>query len=191
MSKKRLFIAIGLPESLIIELEHLQEQLKPFTRNAKWVRVSGTHLTLKFLGYVDPENIPAIEKSLADIAKGTASVPIRATGCGFFPNARRPNVLWAGVDSPALLPLQQNVEDSMARLGFEKENRLYTPHLTLARFKNARGPLPSSVQETEKFQSKDLGSFTAQSFSIYESILRREGAEYHILHEFFLQKIAK
>jgi RNA 2',3'-cyclic 3'-phosphodiesterase len=105
-------------------------------------------------------------------------------GCGFFPNVRRPSVVWAGVQSEALLPLQQEVENAMDRIGFEKENRAFHPHLTLARLKNTRGSLPFLAKESEKWKSKDLGYFTAQSFVLFESILKRDGAEYHKLKEF-------
>ena len=168
------------------ELELLQKQLKPFARDAKWVNVNGIHLTLKFLGYVDPDRIPEITEALAGAAKHQFAVSIQARGCGFFPNARRPNVLWVGVNALELTPLQQEVEEKMEELGFEKENRAYSPHLTLARFKDNRGLLPLA-KETEKFAEKDFGSFTANSFTLYESILRPQGAEYHNLHDFLLK----
>jgi RNA 2',3'-cyclic 3'-phosphodiesterase len=186
LSKKRLFVAIGLPESVRNELEKLQKQLQPFARDAKWVNVSGIHLTLKFLGYVDPVQIPEITEALSGSVKAQSSVSINARGCGFFPNARRPNVLWVGIDSPELAPLQQNVEEAMAKLGFEKENRAFSPHLTLARFKEHHGHL-ALAKETEKLAGKDFGSFIANSFSLYESILRPQGAQYHILQEFLLK----
>jgi 2'-5' RNA ligase len=183
VSKKRLFVAIGLPEPLRDELENLQKQLQPFARDAKWVNVSGIHLTLKFLGYVDPAQIPEIIEALSDKVKTFSPVMIQARGCGFFPNARRPNVLWVGIDAPEVTPLQQNVEEAMAKLGFEKENRAFSPHLTLARFKDHRGHL-ALAKETEKLAGKDFGSFTANSFSLYESVLRPQGAQYHALQDF-------
>ncbi|MCI0413918.1 RNA 2',3'-cyclic phosphodiesterase [bacterium] len=186
MSKKRLFVAIGLPESIRGELEQLQKQLKPFARDAKWVNISGIHLTLKFLGYVDPAQLTEITDALAIAAKDQSVLSIQASGCGFFPNARRPNVLWVGVSAPELLPLQQNVEEAMSKLGFEKENRAFSPHLTLARFKEHRGHL-LLANETENLAGKDFGGFTANSFSLYESILRPQGAQYHILQDFLLK----
>ena len=63
-------MAIALPDSLTTDLEQLQNQLKPFARDAKWVKVIGIHLTLKFLGYVEPEAISTIQESLTEIAKG-------------------------------------------------------------------------------------------------------------------------
>jgi 2'-5' RNA ligase len=186
LSKKRLFVAIALPEPLTNELEKLQKQLQPFARDAKWVNVSGVHLTLKFLGYVDPAQIPEIIEALSNSIKTFSPVAIQASGCGFFPNARRPNVLWVGVAAQELVPVQQNVEEAMEKLGFEKENRAFSPHLTLARFKDHRGHL-ALAKETEKFAGKNFGNFTANSFSLYESILRPQGAQYHRLHNFLFK----
>ena len=166
----------------------MQERFKRFVRDAKWVNPAGIHLTLKFLGYVKIEQITEIEKLLADVSRNFSPVSVRVQGCGFFPNARRPNVVWAGIQSDALLALQKQVEDALERLGFEKENRAFHPHLTLARLKNTRGPLPSLAEEAQKFSNKDLGHFIAQKFSLYESIMKRDGAEYHNLLEFQLSK---
>jgi RNA 2',3'-cyclic 3'-phosphodiesterase len=188
--KKRIFIAIGLPDALMAELEKLQNQLKPFARDAKWVKVRGIHLTLKFLGYVDPEQIPEVEKSLDTTASGWNAVTVVAKGCGFFPNARRPSVLWVGVQAPDLLPLQSRVESAMEKNGFEKENRAFSPHLTLARFKDTRGLLPLA-RETEKFADHYFGEFTADHFTLYESILRPQGAEYHPLKTFAFTEASK
>jgi 2'-5' RNA ligase len=186
LNKRRLFVAVGLPDSLIAELDQLQRDLKPFARDAKWVKASGIHLTLKFLGYVEQEKIPTISDALLSIAKEFSAASVRSKGCGFFPNARRPNVLWVGVESN-LQPLQQAIEEEMSKFGFEKEKRAFSPHLTLARFKDPKGLLPLA-KEAEKFSDKIFGEFTANGFTLYESILRPQGAEYHSLQKFSLNK---
>lgn len=185
--KVRLFVAISLPEELQKELAEMQQRFKPYARTAKWVRMDGVHLTIKFLGYVDPDRIPAIRDSLQIIAGNHAAFSIRVSGCGFFPNTRRPNVMWTGVESEKLAQLQKDVEDAMAVLGFEKEDRAFSPHLTLARFRDSHGLTPL-ILETEKWKDADLGAFAAQEFVLYESILHREGAEYRKLSIFSLGK---
>jgi 2'-5' RNA ligase len=149
------------------------------------VKVEGIHLTLKFLGYVEPEKIPEITAALKPIAESAHPFPIQVKGCGFFPNSKRPNVLWAGVVSDLLQPLQQQVEDATEKLGFQRENRPFSPHLTLARFRDHHGLTPL-ILETEKWQEKMLGECTATDFVLYESILQRQGAEYHKLNIFSL-----
>lgn len=183
--KVRLFVAIPLPAELQNKLTEMQQHFKPLARTAKWVRAEGIHLTLKFLGYVDPDRIPDITQSLKDVASRHGAVSVQAAGCGFFPNSRRPNVLWVGVHSDRLGELQRDVEDAMAALGFEKENRAFSPHLTLARFRETHGLTPL-ILETEKQKDAVLGEFTAGEFVLYESILHREGAEYKRRSEFQL-----
>jgi 2'-5' RNA ligase len=185
--KKRLFIAIGLPSDIHRNLSAAQDALKPFARDAKWVRTEGIHLTLKFLGYVDEERIPIICESMIPVRNSFSAFPIRIRGCGFFPNPRRPTVLWAGVVSEELPRLQLQVEEAAASLGFEKEKRSFTPHLTLSRFRDPRGLIPL-VNETEKWKEADLGNFVAESFALYESILHRKGAEYIRLKSFVFEE---
>jgi len=185
LDKKRLFVAIDLPDEVRSKLQDLQRALKPFARDAKWVNPAGIHLTIKFLGATDVDKIPALDESLNLIAKAHQPLAIHLMGCGFFPNLRRPNVLWAGVIAPDLAMLQQSIEHETARLGFEKENRPFTPHLTLARFKNNKGLLPPA-KETEKYAGVELASFVANRFVLFDSILHRQGAEYHKLGIFHL-----
>jgi RNA 2',3'-cyclic 3'-phosphodiesterase len=185
LTKRRLFVAIRLPESILNAFGGLQDKLKPFARDAKWVKPAGIHLTLKFLGYVDPEKISTITDKLKLVASRHSNTTIIAKGCGFFPNARRPNVLWVGVEAN-LQNIVSDMEEEMAMLGFEKETRAFTPHLTLARFKDNRGLLPLG-QETQKWANETFGEFTASSFVLFESILHRAGAEYRPLDEFPLE----
>jgi 2'-5' RNA ligase len=185
LSKRRLFVAISLPDSILNAFSELQMKLKPFARDAKWVKPAGIHLTLKFLGYVDPEQIPVIIEKLKPVAANHSDQQVIARGCGFFPNARRPNVLWVGVQAN-LQSLQQEIEEEMEKLGFEKEKRAFTPHLTLARFKDQRGLLPLA-QETQKYSDQMFGEFLVTEFVLFESILLRQGAEYHSLQTFILK----
>jgi len=186
LSKKRLFIAIPLPDTILAGLNQLQTNLKPFARDAKWVKPAGMHLTLKFLGYVDTEQVSSITAALKSTAKCHAETMVRAHGCGFFPNPRHPSVLWIGVEAN-LQSLQQMIEEEMSKLGFEKEKRPFSPHLTLARFRDARG-LMHLAQETQKFANQTFGEFTATNIILYESILRPQGAEYHCLEAFHLKE---
>ncbi len=181
----RLFVAIGLPQEIEKMIEEFQNDFKPFARDAKWVNPKNIHLTLKFLGEVKEEKIPELQEVLTKAAEGSTSVPIAVQGCGFFPNSRRPSVFWAGVVSEPLHALQKSIEDSTERLGFEGENRPYSPHLTLARFKDPHGRLPIA-QEAEKRKDFQFGNFIASNFSLYQSVLKRTGAEYSVLRSFSL-----
>jgi 2'-5' RNA ligase len=182
--KKRLFIAISLPEQLLQNLNELQTQLKRFAKEATWVRPQGIHLTLKFLGYVDPKRIPEISERLSKISNDSFDIEVR--GFGFFPNPRRPSVLWVKVQSQGLLHLQQKVEDAMTATGFEKENRSFSPHLTLARFKTHHG-LAELSKMVEERSNNNFGKFRPKHFELFESILHRDGAEYLVVQSFSLE----
>jgi 2'-5' RNA ligase len=183
----RLFIAVGLPEEVETKLEEFQNELKPFARDAKWVNPHNIHLTLKFLGEVKEEKVPELQEVLKQSGKNIEPVSVTVQGCGFFPNARRPSVFWAGVKTEPLLGLQKIIEERTQNLGFEGENRPYSPHLTLARFKDPRGRL-SIANEAEKRKDYEFGQFITANFSLYQSVLKRSGAEYTVLKSFLLQK---
>ena len=183
----RLFVAIKLPEQIETKLEEFQHQLKPFARDAKWVNPLGIHLTIKFLGEVKEERLPEIQKPLEECSQEFGPIKIDVSGCGYFPNERRPAVFWVGVIADALKPLQHSMEEEFALQGFEKENREYNPHLTLARFRDPHGRLPL-VHETNKKKNSKFGDFVASEFHLFQSVLKRSGAEYTIIKTFLLKK---
>ena len=185
MEKKRLFVAISLAEEIRNELARVQQTLKPFARDVKWVKIDNVHVTLKFLGYVEFEKIDAIKKTLAASSEGHGAFEILVKGVGFFPNERRPAVFWAGMESPELLALQSRVEDSAVPLGFEKEERPCSPHLTLARFREPAGLL-HLVREAAQFSEREFGKMIADHLTLYESTLRPQGPIYTPLEQFRL-----
>jgi len=141
------------------------------------VSLADAHVTLKFIGEVPAERAEAIRLSLAEV-HGIASVEIRFAGLGFFPNDRRPRVLWAGIEGgPALAKLAAAVDECLAILGIAREAREFRPHVTLARFDSAKGldPLRAAIA---KLGAPEFGRATAREFYLYQSTLKRTGAEY-------------
>jgi 2'-5' RNA ligase len=106
----------------------------------RWVRPEGIHLTLKFLGDVDREQLPEIERALCSACAPHAPLELRVGALGCFPNARRPRVLWVGVQAPGerLVHLQRDVERAIIPLGYPADRRGFHPHLTLGRVKAPR-----------------------------------------------------
>jgi RNA 2',3'-cyclic 3'-phosphodiesterase len=136
MEKIRCFIAIELPEELKRELAKLQSQLKAANQaSVKWVDTRGIHLTLKFLGNVDVNRIPAIVKTIAQSRQGIAPFHLEVAGTGVFPGPKQPRVAWVGLrgDVQILLRLQERIESALVPLGFASEARSFTPHITLGR----------------------------------------------------------
>jgi RNA 2',3'-cyclic 3'-phosphodiesterase len=173
----RAFIAIDLPKDIRGELARWQRTIAAVCPDARWTRAEGVHLTLKFLGEISPAQVKQVTDALAGLgAVEPFSVEVR--GFGFFPDARRPRVFWAGVRAPdALAALARRVEEAMEKLGFPREQREYSPHLTLARFKVPR-PQPELAAAVEKQKELSLGSFEACEFFLFESKLTPRGAEY-------------
>src|SRR5579863_5124651 len=113
----RLFVAMDIPEDVRSMLAALIAKLRPAHRNARWVRIEGVHLTLKFIGETSPEKSAEIKSALAAIPS-SAPIPINFRGLGFFPNERRPRVLWAGIAAgPELSALAAAVDAALASLG--------------------------------------------------------------------------
>ena len=179
----RLFVALDIPEDVRAKLAALTAKLRPASKEARWPRIEGLHVTLKFIGETPAENAATIRAALDSIPP-RAAIPIIFRCLGFFPNERRPRVLWAGVDSgPELAALAAAVEAALEPLGFAREERTFSPHLTLARFDNP-GKLDALHAAIEKAGQLEFGAFTAQEFHLYQSVLKPGGAEYTRLSTF-------
>jgi 2'-5' RNA ligase len=179
----RLSVALDIPESVRNSLAALAAKLRDACQNARWPRIEGLHVTLKFIGETSPEKMEMIKRALTAIPV-PAPFSINIRGLGFFPNARRPRVLWAGIESsPELAELAAAVDASLHPLGIPREERAFTPHLTLARF-STPGNLDSLHAAIEKAGTVDFGSITAKEFHLYQSVLKPGGAEYTRLATF-------
>jgi 2'-5' RNA ligase len=170
----RAFIAIELPESLRAALGQAQQAFRSACPEARWTRPDSIHLTLKFLGEISDAQVKQAMEGLARVSFEPFSVEIK--GFGFFPQKRRPHVFWAGVAAPpALGELAARVEGEMEKAGFLREQRVFTPHLTLARFEVPR-PQPGLEAALARQEPTSLGSFTASEFFLFESKLSPQGA---------------
>jgi len=179
----RLFVALDIPEDVRSSLAALVSKLRPSCRSARWVRIEGLHVTLKFIGETSPEKVEAIKLALAAVPR-SVSIPINFRGLGFFPNGRRPRVLWAGIEAgPDLAALAAAVETALDALGIAREERPFSPHLTLARFDTPRG-LDALHTAVEKAVRLEFGATTATEFHLYQSVLKPGGAEYTRLATF-------
>ena len=179
----RLFVAIHLPESIRTSMASLLQELRPIGPSIKWIKIENLHLTLKFLGNTDASKLDSILKTLVMI-RSEDSISVNFTGLGFFPNRRRPNILWAGIQaSPNLQIIVKEIDQRLAVLGFPLEQREFTPHLTLARLAETALP-PKWIAAIGQISSREFGSFRATQFHLIESELKSSGAEYTTLHSF-------
>ena len=173
----RLFVALDLSPEIREALRNPVEELKPLAKSARWTRPEGMHVTLKFIGNVDAGKLAPVREALTGV-RSEAPVEMRVRGMGFFPDARRPRVLWCGIEASAnLAPLAAAAERALESLGIPPEERKFTPHLTLARVNDSRR-LAGLIRAVESMRSREFGSARATEFHLFESVTRPSGAEY-------------
>lgn len=173
----RLFVALDIPDTVRESLAKLARQLREICPAARWVRIEGAHVTLKFIGETPPDRAEIIRSALHEVP-APGPIGLHFAGLGYFPDSRRPRAFWAGVDvNPELRALAASVEARLEPLGIPRETRAFSPHITLARFKSPKGldPLRAAV---EKLGVPEFGRTTAREFHLYQSVLKPGGAEY-------------
>ena len=145
------------------------------------------HVTLKFIGHAiaggDAEKLDAVRAALAAV-KSSEPVEMRYRGVGFFPDARRPRVMWCGVEaSTNLAQLAADIELRLEPLGIPRETRAFVPHLTLARFKSPEG-VDALARSATEWASRDFGSARETQFHLFERLLKPGGAEYRKIESY-------
>jgi 2'-5' RNA ligase len=180
----RTFAAIDLDPEIKRSLQDLILKLKRTGADVRWVGSQGMHLTLKFLGEVGEDRVPAIEGVLRGAAGASSSFPLVLQGTGTFPGGKSPRIIWAGFkEEPALIALQMAVEDGLEREGFPREERAFHPHLTFGRVKSPSG-IREALLELEKYRGALFGEMTARRLTLFESVLKPQGAEYRAISGF-------
>ena len=183
MNQIRTFIAIDLPLSLQESLDKQTARLRQTLGDnvIRWVSPHNMHLTLKFLGKVPAAHLDFLKQMLTQAADSTPQFDLQIGGIGSFPSSKRPRVLWVGIHAPtSLASLQRMIEEGANRLGFEKEERAFSPHLTVGRIRQG-----IDVKEIQKIsnalstiQLGKIGTARVDSVHLYKSALNSEGSIY-------------
>ncbi len=175
----RAFIAIEIPEAIKQQMAEVQRGLRNSGADASWPRPEGIHLTLKFLGEVPETKLAEIMESLRTAAQGTGAFRLEVAGAGAFPNAKTARVVWIGLagEVEKLNRLQEAVEKAMADIGFAREDRKFTPHLTLGRIKYIRSR-DAWLRAMEGIRDVRLQAFEVDAISLMKSELKPSGAVY-------------
>jgi len=178
----RLFTAIDLPAEIRNLLVEVITKLRPLAR-ITWSRPENLHITTKFIGQWPEERLQELNALLAGLTP-RARIPIQVRGLGFYPGAKYPRVFWAGVEAPPeLTALASETDRALAKLGLEPESRAYSPHLTLARFKQPSG-LEAFHKAVVGLGQPEFGAFEADRFYLYLSKPGPGGSVYTRLSEF-------
>ena len=182
--KIRAFIAVRVSPEVERAIEDMIGELRAPNDGIKWVASTNLHLTLKFLGPAVPlEKVHRLQPELEQIAADTAAFELEAAGVGGFPDLKRPHVLWVGLRSDALKELAARIDDAASRCGFEREQRAFNGHLTIARLR--RPHLHSATRaRIEAAIKRDFGASTIREMTLYRSITTPAGSIYDALAEF-------
>jgi 2'-5' RNA ligase len=180
ITRMRLFTAIDIPVDVRCRLETLLDRLRPAAK-LSWSSADKLHITTKFIGEWPQDRLEELKRTLQAVTL-PGGIKIAIHKPGWFPDARRPRVLFVGVEGGReLKSLGDYTQQAVSRIGVPSEDREYTPHLTLARIRKPVS-LEALRRVVETLESEDFGSFTASAFSLY---LSRAG-QYTRLAEFSL-----
>lgn len=177
----RVFLAVELSSNNQENLFTLQTQLKKTLPSINWVRPESIHLTLKFLGYVDPSLVSLLLSALEPIGEKHAPFSIDVQGLGVFPQVKHPRIFWVGFtgNTQALQELVLEIEAGLEPLGFPPEEKTYHPHLTLARIKRENAKVGSALLQTGVLESdQHLGTLNIDRCTLFQSDLDSSGAKY-------------
>ena len=183
MSVIRAFIAVDLSPEILERIEQVSLDLRARMKDVpvRWVPVENIHLTLKFLGNVSTANLEILKDILGKVVSSHCECDISVGGIGAFPKPLNPRVIWVGMEVPQeLVTLQHNIEIETARLGYSREYRPFSPHLTFGRVsRNASAQDVHAIADVlENYKVGFLGATRLNTVYLYRSDLKPDGAVY-------------
>ncbi|MBT4482380.1 MAG: RNA 2',3'-cyclic phosphodiesterase [Candidatus Latescibacteria bacterium] len=177
----RTFIAVDIPDAVKQKVGVYANSLREYFDNGmKWVLPENLHLTIKFLGEVNKNDLSAVENCVSQVTSGFSSFMLELSGIGFFPSERKPRVLWIGSDEGGhtLLDAYQNLETCLETEGFDRDSKPFSPHLTIGRVrKNWKLVVPDKIPDF------DPVAFEVSGFTVIKSTLTLRGPVYEKLYE--------
>jgi len=175
----RCFIAVDVPPAVREAARRAQESLRAAGADVKWTSPESLHVTLKFLGWLEPPAVEQVKRRLAADVPSRERLAVRFRGIGTFPERGQPRVIWAGCegDVEGLSALARLAEEAGTEAGVAPETRPFAPHLTLGRVKSPRNG--KALQALlPRFRDTDFGECPVQAVVLYKSTLRPQGALY-------------
>ena len=183
----RAFICFPVSEEIKTNLDRLIEDARGFEERLSWTKSGNYHLTIKFLGEVTSgPRLQNIKRVLAECASDTKPFDVNFHKIGAFPTMKHPSVFWVGSEEQnrALIDCAAKVDHALVECGFEKEKRIFRPHLTLARTRHA-APKTATFFSSFKLPSMAL---MCRELLLMKSVLRPQGAHYTIIEKFNLEQ---
>lgn len=185
-NQKRLFIAIEIPRKLRQYFYDIIIDMSNKNHGIRAIAKDNIHLTLKFLGST---NVSKISKIASSISSESAIFPKFNFSIGgrieAFPQLKSARIMFVPVEegSEKIIRFYDKLEDSLSKIKISKESRKFIPHLTVARIRNAMD-LREEINNINIAPQKNI---ECTHITLFESILKRSGAEYKVLEEFKLK----
>ena len=193
----RLFIALDIDDAIRERITRFIDGVRGFAPDARWMKPESLHVTLKFIGEQPDDAVPHVKEALANVSAQPMEIQFR--GYGFFPTVKSARVFWVRMEAdPRLASLAASIDEKVATLGIAKEERSFSPHLTLARGsggsgspgrRRCDGPNRTFTLLQEKLSAlpaPEFGMMTARGFFLYQSRLSPKGSTYTKLASFAL-----
>ena len=174
----RAFIAIELEPAVIEKIAHAVEQLKTQIAGIRWTLPANFHFTLKFLGDIERSQVDSVANALQREVHPFSRFTINAKGLGVFPGPRRPRILWVGLTGIELARLAAKVESALEPLGFAPEQRGFTPHLTIGRWRQFDRAPDNLRLDLENWRDYEFGGSSVDEVILFQSVLKPAGAIY-------------
>lgn len=181
MEKLRLFWAITVPAAIRDELAEIQAVFRRLKLDVKWVETENFHLTLRFLGSVDASVVEPLSAAVSKRIAGTPHFDLAFGGVGVFPSVRKPRVLWVGLrDHEPVAVLHRQVEEAVVSLGFPCEEKAFSPHVTIGRFRSAEDSA-GLERKIAEVNARHTGGSTVTGVDLVSSRLTPSGPVYSVL----------
>jgi 2'-5' RNA ligase len=181
MTRFRGFIAIDIEASPT--LRGFMEEIEITGVRLKLVKPENIHITLKFLGETEETQITKIETIMKEAVEGIAPFPIILKGSGVFPNQNYIRVIWIGLENGENIEtISRKIEQGTTMIGFKKEKRAFTPHLTIGRVKSAKNK-EKLLQVIEKYKTVEFEKINVDAIQLKKSELTPQGPIYTTLKD--------
>ncbi|ODS32485.1 MAG: 2'-5' RNA ligase [Candidatus Scalindua rubra] len=183
----RAFIAIEIGKEIKRKLSEFLSQLKETNADVKWVFPENIHLTLKFIGYIEEETLPGLNKIINDAISCLSPFNISIRNIGAFPNLKKPRIIFVCVQDKgnSLAKIYEKLDKGVEKLGIKRESKKYVGHITLGRIrsqKNISKLINTLKSDTEHF----FGLEKVNYISLMQSKLTPTGPIYTRLNSFML-----
>jgi 2'-5' RNA ligase len=184
MQKFRGFIAIDIKS--FQKLIDFERDIKKTGANVKLVEPENIHLTLKFLGDTDEILINSIEKIMKDSVESMKPFKICLKGAGVFPNERYIKIVWIGIENgDKIAQIASNIDENITKLGFTRDRREFSAHLTIARVKNLKNK-QALIDVINKYRDVEFLEINVDTIKLKKSNLTPKGPIYSTLKEVIL-----